>query len=493
MALRGRGLPGVGCLTHKQVYLTSRLTFRGFNKQVNRMPTTPLQTRESKSRRGSSSTGGSKPPRDWSASPSSLPRETRSSLLRKSVSHALGDLNPSASPLSFPDSPGSPGDTIKSANLRRSLLGTPTGAGGRASPCATPPSGGIAFELCRLRDEAQAQAALAAAAEQEAVTLRHQLATKDAALSKAAEEKQGLTNRMLGAEAHAAELSQTVKTLEADVQRLQAEANTAGRQADKAVAKLHALPKDDGLAPVVAALEGALNQIKISNDALNSDNKGAYNQLRAKDKELDVAAKQVAEAATWEMQCKVFENHVLELLGQIAELQGEASTHASVMRMKDAEVAKMADALEIAELERDATIQSLAAASDDLKVSREAEAQLMEELLVQRDELTRVSKVAARATSREIRGGIKDAGTIPVPQYLEEVRFFQSEIERLRGKLGEAERSAASTQAQKMKLLKRLDALGQKSPPAAALRGIPANHKHVAGFSPLAQATQAEE
>ena len=34
-----------------------------------------------------------------------------------------------------------------------------------------------------------------------------------------------------------------VKTLEADVLRLQFEANTAGRQADKAVAKLHALPK----------------------------------------------------------------------------------------------------------------------------------------------------------------------------------------------------------------------------------------------------------
>lgn len=45
------------------------------------------------------------------------------------------------------------------------------------------------------------------------------------------------------AAAHAAELSQTVKALEADVMKLRAEANTAGRQADKAVAKLHALPK----------------------------------------------------------------------------------------------------------------------------------------------------------------------------------------------------------------------------------------------------------
>ena len=59
-----------------------------------------------------------------------------------------------------------------------------------------------------------------------------------------------------------------------------------------------------------------------------------------------------------------------------------------------------------------------------MQVSREAEAELADELILQRDELTRVSKVAARATTREIRGGIKDAGTMPVPQYLEEVGLF---------------------------------------------------------------------
>ena len=63
--------------------------------------------------------------------------------------------------------------------------------------------------------------------------------------------------------------------------------------------------QDDGLAPMVAALEGQLNQIKINHEALSSDNKGAYNQLRAKDKELDVAAGKVAEAAAWELQCQV--------------------------------------------------------------------------------------------------------------------------------------------------------------------------------------------
>ena len=43
----------------------------------------------------------------------------------------------------------------------------------------------------------------------------------------------------------------------------------------------------------------------LSNEALSSDNKGVYNQLRAKDKELDVAAEKVAEAAEVELRCKV--------------------------------------------------------------------------------------------------------------------------------------------------------------------------------------------
>ena len=38
-----------------------------------------------------------------------------------------------------------------------------------------------------------------------------------------------------------------------------------------------------------------------------------------------------------------------------------------------------------------------------------------------REELSRVSVVAARATNREISGGIKEAGVIPIPLYLEEV------------------------------------------------------------------------
>lgn len=37
-----------------------------------------------------------------------------------------------------------------------------------------------------------------------------------------------------------------------------------------------------------------------------------------------------------------------------------------------------------------------------------------------------------------------------ITAFLLQVRFFQSEIERLRGKLADAERSAASTQAQKV-------------------------------------------
>lgn len=40
------------------------------------------------------------------------------------------------------------------------------------------------------------------------------------------------------------------------------------------------------------------------------------------------------------------------------------------------------------------------------------------------EELTRVGAVAARATSREIAGGSKDEGVVPVGMHMEDVRPF---------------------------------------------------------------------
>ena len=55
------------------------------------------------------------------------------------------------------------------------------------------------------------------------------------------------------------------------------------------------------------------------------------------------------------------------------------------------------------------------------KALQEREAELADELALLNDELTRVRAVAARATVREIAGGAKDEGVVPIKMHLEEV------------------------------------------------------------------------
>ncbi len=55
-----------------------------------------------------------------------------------------------------------------------------------------------------------------------------------------------------------------------------------------------------------------------------------------------------------------------------------------------------------------------------LQASEERGAELADELALLNDELTRVRAVAARATVREIAGGGKDDGVVPVKMHLEE-------------------------------------------------------------------------
>ncbi len=56
-----------------------------------------------------------------------------------------------------------------------------------------------------------------------------------------------------------------------------------------------------------------------------------------------------------------------------------------------------------------------------MQVSREREQQVSNELALLNDELTRVRAVAARATAREMAGGGKDEGVVPITMHMEEV------------------------------------------------------------------------
>lgn len=57
-----------------------------------------------------------------------------------------------------------------------------------------------------------------------------------------------------------------------------------------------------------------------------------------------------------------------------------------------------------------------------MQSAEERGAALAAEVGVLGEELTRVGAVAARATTREIAGGSKDEGVVPVGMHMEEVR-----------------------------------------------------------------------
>ena len=61
----------------------------------------------------------------------------------------------------------------------------------------------------------------------------------------------------------------------------------------------------DKFSAQVAALESEVKSLKADNASLSKDNKACYSQIRAKDKELDAAAKQVAQARQTDIQNKV--------------------------------------------------------------------------------------------------------------------------------------------------------------------------------------------
>ena len=61
----------------------------------------------------------------------------------------------------------------------------------------------------------------------------------------------------------------------------------------------------DKFSAQVAALESEVRSLKADNASLAKDNKAGCSQIRAKDKELDAAAKQVAQAQQTDIQNKV--------------------------------------------------------------------------------------------------------------------------------------------------------------------------------------------
>ncbi|GAB4821202.1 hypothetical protein N2152v2_008248 [Parachlorella kessleri] len=340
---------------------------------------------------------------------------------------------------------------------RRSSAGS---AQRTASPgAATWEDSSMLYETTRLRNELRSKDRELEEAMVEVRTLKSAMLTKDRALEKADGQLAAAKDRLLGLEGDVLSLKKSLAKTEAERDAYRQEVDTALREADRLNEVVAQIPRESGSSLDIARLENQLAELRQENQQLADDNKACYNVIRAKEKELARQGKKVAAAEEAVLSKRELENVIADLRRQLSEMHADLSTLQKMQRLKDAEVA---------DAERDAaktvkelatTSEYLAAVTAELQLTKAALNEAKVEVSCLRDELARVSAVASRVARAELRGGGKDEGTIPVLMHLEEVKYMQGEIHRLKQKLEHAERSAVSAQQQKERLYKRIDAL----------------------------------
>ncbi|KAK9819661.1 hypothetical protein WJX72_000877 [[Myrmecia] bisecta] len=354
-----------------------------------------------------------------------------------------------------------PTGTPRSLSTPRTLSKRPKTplSGASPSPALDINSAGLQFELSRLRNEVRAKQREVEAVEEEARTVKANLAVKDRALTKAGAECEALQDRALRAEGDVAKKTAELRDLEAANQKLRSIADSAERQADKLTQKIANLPKGPGFSAELAALESEVKALKAANAALSEDIKAAATITRNKDKELDAAAAKVAHADAVLVQNKELQNKILDQKRLLDEAAAAAATLQLVQRQKDAEIAKMTAAVEHANAAQAASAHSLASTTTQLQASEATVAELREEVGLLSDQLARTSAVAARVASSEVRNGAKDVGVVPVTMHLEEVRYLHGELERLKEKVRAAEKAAHVSHLLKEKVQEKLEAV----------------------------------
>lgn len=349
-----------------------------------------------------------------------------------------------------------------SLSTPRSRPRTPAGASSSlrlsSSGQDAPGSSGLQFELNNLRNELRAKQREHAQTEEEVRTLRAAVLTKDKALAKGADDLARQHERAVKAEQAVAVATKELKLSQEAHSKAQSSAEAAGRQADKLTHKLANMPKDAKFSAQVASLEAEVRSLKGENAALSKDNKACYSHLRAKDKQLDSAAKEVEQARQTELHNKELQNSILDLNRQLSEAKDREGTLLAVDRQHKADAASLTAQIAAADQRVAYTDHKLAVLLTDFKASQERCKELETEAVVLTDELTRTSAVAARAAAREVVNGSKDEGVVPVALHLEEVRYLQGESERLREKVKHVERNLQASHQVQEHLQRQLDA-----------------------------------
>ncbi|XP_073047077.1 microtubule-associated protein 70-2-like isoform X2 [Primulina eburnea] len=212
--------------------------------------------------------------------------------------------------------------------------------------------------------------------------------------------------------------------------------------AEGTLRRVHAAHKDDEMPPfeaIIAPLEAELKLARLEVTKLQDDNRALDRLTKSKENALLEAEHSVQMALAKASLVDDFQNKNFELIKLIGMCKEENRTLDKMHRQKVVEVEKLTQS--VCELE-EAVLAGGAAANAVRDYQRKVE-EINEEKRVLDRELAR-AKVSAERVAVVVANDWKDANdkVMPVKQWLEERKFYQGEMQRMRDKLAKSERAA---------------------------------------------------
>lgn len=232
--------------------------------------------------------------------------------------------------------------------------------------------------------------------------------------------------------------------------------------AEATLRRVHAAQKDDEMPPIeaiITPLEADLKLARLEIAKLQDDNRALDRLTKSKEAALLEAERTVQMALAKASLVDDLQNKNQELMKQIEICQEENKILDKMHRQKVAEVEKLTQT--VRELE-EAVLAGGAAANAVREYQRKVQ-EINEEKRILDRELAR-AKISANRVAVVVANEWKDANdkVMPVKQWLEERRLFQSEIQQLKDKLAIAERTTKAEAQLKEKYQLRFKVLEEK-------------------------------
>ncbi|XP_073285080.1 microtubule-associated protein 70-2-like [Primulina huaijiensis] len=296
----------------------------------------------------------------------------------------------------------------------------------------------VRIELARLGNEVREKERELGDANAEIKALKHSERLKEKAVVE-------LTDKLREVDVKSKATEALLETKNLEIKNINEEKKSALASqfaAEGTLRRVHAAHKDGEMPPfeaIIAPLEAELKLARLEVTKLQDDSRALDRLTKSKENALLEAEHSVQMALAKASLVDDFQNKNLELIKLIGMCKEENRILDKMHRQKVVEVEKLTQS--ICELE-EAVLAGGAAANAVRDYQRKVE-EINEEKRVLDRELAR-AKVSAERVAVVVANDWKDANdkVMPVKQWLEERKFYQGEMQRLRDKLAISERAA---------------------------------------------------